>query len=141
MNFPCSNIPAAPVYGVYLSQLMHYFRACGSYHECLDIGLLLTKKLLYIGFLFAKLKSSFRRFYDHHNVLVNHYGTSMSYMNTFRSFSHLCYITGFVNRIARRVPLVEHMSSPIVFDSVRVTRSFALCVKFCRSLFVILSFS
>ena len=36
MNFPfiCSNIPAAPAYGVYISQFIRYSRACGSYHEC-----------------------------------------------------------------------------------------------------------
>jgi hypothetical protein len=33
VNFPfiCSNIPAAPAYGVYISQLIRYSRACGSY--------------------------------------------------------------------------------------------------------------
>ena len=32
VNFPfiCSNIPAAPAYGVYISQLIRYSRACGS---------------------------------------------------------------------------------------------------------------
>jgi len=30
----CRNIPAAPAYGVYIFQLIHYSwsRACGSYH-------------------------------------------------------------------------------------------------------------
>jgi len=34
MNFPfiCSNIPAALAYGVHISQLMRYSRACGSYN-------------------------------------------------------------------------------------------------------------
>jgi hypothetical protein len=33
VNFPfiCSNIPAAPGYGVYISQMIRYSRACGSY--------------------------------------------------------------------------------------------------------------
>jgi hypothetical protein len=33
VNFPfiCSNISAAPAYGVYISQLIRYSRACGSY--------------------------------------------------------------------------------------------------------------
>ena len=33
VNFPsiCSNIPAAPAYGVYISLLMRYFSACGAY--------------------------------------------------------------------------------------------------------------
>ena len=33
LSFICNNIPAAPVYGVYLSQLKRYFRACGSYQD------------------------------------------------------------------------------------------------------------
>jgi len=35
VNFPfiCSNIPAVPAYGVYISQLMRYSRACGYYQE------------------------------------------------------------------------------------------------------------
>jgi hypothetical protein len=42
VNFPfvCSNIPAAPAYGVYISQLIGYSRACGSYQDFLDRGLL-----------------------------------------------------------------------------------------------------
>ena len=48
VNFPflSSNIPAAPAYGVYISQLIRYSRACISYHDFLDRGLLLTRKLL-----------------------------------------------------------------------------------------------
>ena len=58
VNFPfiCSNIPAAPSYGVYISQLIRYSRACGSYHDFLDRGLLLRRKLLNPGFIVAKLK-------------------------------------------------------------------------------------
>jgi hypothetical protein len=37
--------------------------------------------------------------------------------------------------------LPEHLSSPPVFSGVPVTRSVVLCVKFCRSLFVLLFFS
>ena len=35
VNFPfvCSNIPAAPAYGVYISLLIQYSRACGSLIE------------------------------------------------------------------------------------------------------------
>ena len=49
-SFICSNIPAAPAYGVYISQSIQYSRACGSYQDFLDRGLLLTKKLLNQGF-------------------------------------------------------------------------------------------
>ena len=48
VNFPfiCSNIPAAPAYGVYISQLIRYSRDSGSYQDFLDRGLLLTSTLL-----------------------------------------------------------------------------------------------
>ena len=39
-SFICSNISAAPAYGVYISQLIRYSRACGSYQDFLYRGLL-----------------------------------------------------------------------------------------------------
>ena len=60
--FLSSNIPAAPAYGVYISQLIRYSSACISYHEFLDRGLLLTRKLLNQEFQMMKLKSSLRKF-------------------------------------------------------------------------------
>ena len=63
VNFPfiCSNIPAAPAYGIYIYiyiyQMIRYARACGSYQDFIDRGLLLTRKLLNKGFLLVKLKS------------------------------------------------------------------------------------
>jgi hypothetical protein len=59
VNFPFiwSNVPATSAYGLYISQLIRYSRACGSYHEFLDRRLLLTRKSLNQGFLVVKLKS------------------------------------------------------------------------------------
>jgi hypothetical protein len=47
----CSNIPAAPSYEVYISQLIRYSKACSSYQNFLNRWLLLTRKLLHQGFL------------------------------------------------------------------------------------------
>ena len=80
--FICSNTPAPPAYGVYISQLIRYSRACGPYHDFLDIELLLTRKPLNQWFLVVKLKSSTRKFYACHHGLVNRYGVSMSQINT-----------------------------------------------------------
>jgi hypothetical protein len=33
-----NNFPAAPAYGVYISQMIRYSRACGSYQDFLDRG-------------------------------------------------------------------------------------------------------
>ena len=78
----CNNIPAAPAYGVYISQLIRYSRACGSYLDFLDRGLLLTRKLLNQGFLLVKLKSSLRKFYGRHHDFVDRYAISVSQMTT-----------------------------------------------------------
>jgi len=53
-------------------------RACGSYHDFLDRGLLLTRKLLNQGFLLVRLNSPLRRFYGRHYDLVNRYGVSVT---------------------------------------------------------------
>ena len=84
VNFPftCSNIPVAPVYGIYISQQIRYSRFCGSYHDLLDRKLLLTRKLLHQWFLLVKLKSPLRKFYGGQHDLVKRYGTSVSQMTT-----------------------------------------------------------
>ena len=125
-------------------------RACGSYQDFLDRGLLLTWKLLNQGFLLVKLKSSLRKFYGRHHDLVDRYGISVTndhgyvplVVNTSLSFPYSRLIT----RLTRRVPLVEqelhtlpvYLSSPPVFSGVRVTRSLDLYVCFvdhCLSFF------
>ena len=77
-RFLCSNISAAPACGVYVSQLIRYSRACGSYQDFRDRGLLLTMKLLNQEFLLVKLRSSLPMFYGHHHDLVDRYGIYVS---------------------------------------------------------------
>ena len=66
--FMSSIIPAPPAYGVYISQLILYSRACASYQEFIDIGLQMTRKLLSNGFLRERLESSL-----HQRDLVDRY--------------------------------------------------------------------
>jgi len=51
VNFPfiSSNIPASPAYGVYISQLVSYSRACAQYSDFLDRAQLLMQNLLKHG--------------------------------------------------------------------------------------------
>ena len=44
--------------GVYISPLLRYTRACGSYHDFLDRGLLITRNLLIQGFQSCKCRHS-----------------------------------------------------------------------------------
>jgi hypothetical protein len=63
-QFICSDIPAEPAYGVYNSQLIRYSRACDSYQDFIEGGLLLTRKRPNQGFLLVK-------FYGRHHDLVD----------------------------------------------------------------------
>ena len=129
---------------VYISLLIRYSRACGSYQDFLDRGLMLTRKLPNQGFLLDKLKSSLRKFYGRHHDLVDRYGISVSQMTTdmfhlswtltYRFFPHSWLITGFVTRLKRRVSSVEQelltLPERHEFTPVRVTRSLVLSVCF-----------
>ena len=82
VNFPylCSNIPSSPAYGVYVSQLIRYARACSAYDQFLNRGKLLTYKLLLQGFQQSRLKAAFRKLYGRYNNLVYQYDLSLSQM-------------------------------------------------------------
>ena len=71
-----SNIPAAAAYGVYISQLIQYSRAYGSYQDFRVLPQ--TRKLLKQWFLLVYLKSSLRKCYDRHHDLVNRYRPSVT---------------------------------------------------------------
>ena len=54
INFPnmCSNIPASPAYGVYISQSIRYARASSKYSDFLKRHLYLRNRLLEQGYIF-----------------------------------------------------------------------------------------
>ena len=79
-NFPflSSNIPSSPAYGVFISQLIRYARACSSY-ECFILrARRLSSKLLKQGYLVERLKSSFRKFYGRYGDLIEQYEVTLS---------------------------------------------------------------
>ena len=72
-NFPflCSNIPASPVYDVFISRLIRYARACSSY-ECFILRTTrLSNKLLEGGYVEERLKSSLEKFFVDKGILSN----------------------------------------------------------------------
>ena len=81
-NFPFlkSNIPASPAYGVFISQLIRYAKACSSY-ECFILrAVRLSYKLLGQGYVMERLKSSLKTFYGRYGDLIKHYEVSLSKM-------------------------------------------------------------
>jgi len=98
VNFPfiCSNIPVAPEYGVYISQLIRHPPACGSYNAFLDRGLLLIRKLPNPWFPVVKLKSSLRKYYVGHHDLVDRYGIAVLQMTSEMSHLSLAFPGSFL---------------------------------------------
>ena len=79
VNFPhlSSNISQSPTYGVYISQMIRYARACSAYEHFIYRGKRLkTDKLLKQEWRKSHLKSTFRKFYE----LVCDYSVSLNEM-------------------------------------------------------------
>ena len=81
-NFPfqSSNIPTSPAYGVFISQLIWYARACFSYGCCILRAKRLSNKLLEQGYVKERLKSSLSKFYGRYGDLIKQYEVSLSQM-------------------------------------------------------------
>ena len=81
-NFPflCSNIPSSPAYGVFVSQLIRYARACSKYDGFVTRAKRLTDKLLVQGYVTERLKSSLRKFYGRCGDLLKEYEVPLSRM-------------------------------------------------------------
>ena len=75
VNFPfiSSNIPSAPAYGVYPSQLIRNARCCSSYSDFLIHHRALVKRLLSQGYKVNHLSNTFKKFYGRHTDLVGQY--------------------------------------------------------------------
>ena len=82
VNFPfmSSNIPSAPAYGVYASQLFRYARCCSSYSDFLIRQRALVKRLLSQGYKVNRLSNTFKKFYGRHTDLVGPYKKNVCQM-------------------------------------------------------------
>ena len=83
-NFPflSSNIPSSPVYGVFVSQLKRYARAC-SFYACFILRAArerLSCKLLGQRYVRERFKSSLRKFYGRYGDIIKHYEVNLSQM-------------------------------------------------------------
>ena len=79
-NFPFlgSNIPTSPAYGVFMSLLIRYARACSSYGCFILRVTRLSNKLLEQGYVKERLESSLRKFYGRYGDLIKQYEVSFS---------------------------------------------------------------
>ena len=119
LNFPivnlpfiCSNIPAAPAYGVYISQLISGAIMISLIGGCCYHTSYWTKGSSWL---------SWSRHFESFTVATMTWLTAMKYIicatndhgcvplvvNTSRSFPHSWHISRFVTRLTRRVPLMK----------------------------------
>ena len=82
VNFPfmSSNIPSAPAYGVYASQLICYAHCCSNYSDFLSRQRALVTRLLSQGYKVNRLSNTFKKFYGRHTDLVGEYKKSVCQM-------------------------------------------------------------
>ena len=82
VNFPfmSSNIPSAPAYGVYASQLIRYAHCCSNYSDFLIRHRALVKRLLSQGYKVNRLSNTFKKFYGRHTDLVGQYKKNVCQM-------------------------------------------------------------
>ena len=82
INYPhlSSNIPTSPAYGVYVSQLLRYCRACDSYNHFKVRHKSLASKLVSQGYLPKRLVRTFKKFYGRYEDIVAKYDKSVTQM-------------------------------------------------------------
>ena len=82
VNFPfmSSNIPSAPAYGVYASQLIHYACCCSNYSDFLLCHRAPVTRLLSQGYKVNRLSNTFKKFYGRHTDLVGQYKKNVCQM-------------------------------------------------------------
>ena len=83
----CSNIPASPAYGVYISQLIRYAKASRNYSDFLKRYLHLRNRLLDQGYKKIRLIRSLKKFIFQYQDLVEIYSVSAETMIN-GAFSH-----------------------------------------------------
>ena len=82
VNFPfmSSNVPSAPDYGVYASQLIRYARCCSNYSDFLSHHRALVTRLLSQGYKVNRLSNTLEKSYGRHNDLVGQYKKNVCQM-------------------------------------------------------------
>ena len=79
VNFPFldGDIPRAPSYGVYISQLIRFARVSSHVLDFNNRNRFLTAKLLKQGYRYHKLRKAFSKFYRRHFELVSKYNVGL----------------------------------------------------------------
>ena len=82
VNFPFleGDVPLAPSYGVYISQLVRYARICSDVSDFNDKNRFITEKLLKQGYRYHKLVKSFTKFARKYGHLIEKYNFTRKFL-------------------------------------------------------------
>ena len=89
INYPYldGDVPRATSYGIYISQLIRFARACSSVEDFNLRNRVITEKLLNQGYRFHKLRKTFTKFYHRNLQLISKYKCNMKTLMQ-RGISH-----------------------------------------------------
>lgn len=130
VNFPWldGDIPRAPSYGIYISQLVRFARACSDVRNFHSRNLYLTSKLLSQGYRYHKLRKSFGKFYKKYRELLLKYGAISLYEFIAQGISHPKYYGDLVVRLRKIVNNVNfHVSCRKLIKKL-LYRKYDICV-------------
>ena len=102
VNFPYldSDVPRAPAYGIYMSQLVRYARACTKVDDFNERNLFLTNKLLRQGYLFHKLRRTFAKFYHRNKSLLHKFNSNLKTFLT-DGVAHPEFYSDVINKLRK----------------------------------------
>ena len=103
VNFPWldGDVPRLPSYGIYISQLIRYARACTDVFDFHSRNLQITKKLLGQGFRFHKLVKTFWKFYKNYSQILLKFGPIQATEYITLGISQPAFYGDIINKIRR----------------------------------------
>ena len=109
-NFPFvdGDVPLAPSYGVYISQLVRFARVCSTLDDFNERNLTITSKLLQQGYRFHNLINSFKKFYKRYEHLMSKYNATRKHLIT-EGISHPRFYGNVVKKCRKLIKTPEKL--------------------------------
>jgi hypothetical protein len=78
-NYPHldGDVPHAPSYGIYVSQLIRFARACSNVNDFNERNIFISSKLVKQGYRYHKLQKYFIKFYNRNFDLISKYNSDL----------------------------------------------------------------
>ena len=116
VNFPHldGDVPRATSYGVYISQLIRFARACSHVEDFNERNQYITSKLLQQGYRYFKLRKYFTKFYYNHSDLVLKYNSNLKTLLR-EGISKPTFYGDVVYKLRK---IMGHGNFPVVFTKI-----------------------